>query len=47
MKAIQTVGALMFFIGASGIDSANQMIPAVMTLTGLAVMYLTSRHEME
>lgn len=43
MRVIQTVGALMFFVGASGMDSTNQMIPAAVTLIGLAVMYLTSR----
>lgn len=47
MKILEGIGLLVFLIGASGMDSESQFIPAVMALVGLGVFYLCSRLEME
>ena len=36
------IGFLMFVIGAAGIDSQNQIVPAVMVLLGLAILAISA-----
>ena len=33
------IGLILFFLGASGMDSPSMIAPAVITLVGLALMY--------
>lgn len=47
MRFIEGIGLVMFLIGAAGMDSESQLIPAVMALVGLGVFYLCSRLDME
>lgn len=39
---IQKLGFLLFMIGAGGMDSNNQLVPAVMVLLGLAILAISA-----
>lgn len=47
MRFIEGTGLVMFLIGAAGMDSESQLIPAVMALAGLGVFCLCTRLDME
>ena len=36
------IGFLMFLLGAGGMDSPNQIVPAVMVLLGLAILAISA-----
>ena len=36
------IGFLMFVIGAAGMDSQNQIVPAVMVLLGLVILAISA-----
>ena len=42
---MQTLGFLLFLIGAAGMDSANQIIPAIMLIVGLTILIAASRKQ--
>ncbi|MBQ7925920.1 MAG: hypothetical protein IJ335_06450 [Lachnospiraceae bacterium] len=42
-KLIGGTGLMMFFIGASAMDSDPVLVPAVMTIVGLALMAVSAR----
>lgn len=45
MRVIECIGLALFMIGAGGMDSESQLIPAIMTVAGLAVMMLALRRD--
>lgn len=49
MKAIQTIGFLMFMIGAGGMDSqgAGMLAAGFLALAGLGILFLSARKEMK
>lgn len=43
MRILEYAGVVMFMIGACGMDSENQLIPAAILAAGLAIISLTCR----
>ena len=41
-KLISKIGFLLFLLGAGGMDSQNQIVPAVMVLLGLAILAISA-----
>ena len=44
-KLTSKLGFLLFMIGAGGMDSHNQLVPAAMVLIGLAIIGITALKE--
>ncbi len=42
---ISKVGFALFMLGAAGMDSSDRTVPAVMVLSGLAIMRITALKE--
>lgn len=38
-KIIGTIGFILLFLGAGGMDSHSMAVPAIMTLSGLGLLY--------
>lgn len=45
MRVIEYVGTIMFMIGACGMDSENQFIPAGLAIAGLLILQLAFRFD--
>lgn len=45
MKVVEAISLAVFMIGAASMDSESQLIPAVMTIVGGAVLYLALRND--
>lgn len=45
MRIIEYIGSIMFMIGACGMDSENQLIPAAVLFAGLAIIGITMHIE--
>lgn len=44
-KLISKIGFLLFLLGAGGMDSQNQIVPAAMVLIGLALIAINAIKE--
>ena len=44
-KVLSKLGFLLLMIGCSGMDSPNVIVPAIMVLSGLAIMGITAYKE--
>lgn len=40
-KFLAALGMAMFFVGVASMDSANQLIPAVVTVVGLGTLFVS------
>lgn len=45
MRVIEYIGIATFMLGVASMDSESQLIPAIMTVAGLAVMMLAFRRD--
>ena len=41
-KLMSKIGFLLFLLGAGGMDSQNQIVPAAMVLLGLAILAISA-----
>ena len=44
-KIAEYIGFVMFLIGGAGMDSDKVFIPAVMVLSGLAILYIFAKRD--
>lgn len=45
MKILGGIGFILLLLGAGGMDSQNQIVPAAMILVGLAILAITAIKE--